>query len=99
VKPAALTTLGNHVLEHCRRVLIAVAELEACTTKNAKPAGSLKVGVAHGLGEIVLTAPLDSLRRSFSQIKLQISSNWSVDLIESVRSGALDCAVGAHYHN
>jgi DNA-binding transcriptional LysR family regulator len=65
VKPAALTSLGSHVLEHCRRVLTAVAELEACTTKAADPAGDLKAGVAHGLGEIVLTTPLDALRRTF----------------------------------
>ncbi len=29
IKPAVLTALGNHVLEHCRRVLATVAELEA----------------------------------------------------------------------
>ncbi|SEP49964.1 DNA-binding transcriptional regulator, LysR family [Rhodospirillales bacterium URHD0017] len=94
VKPAILTSLGNHVLEYCRRVLAAVAELEACTTSAADPAGSLKMGIAHGLGEIVLTTPLDALRRTFPRIRLQVSSNWSVDLIEGARSGALDCAVG-----
>jgi DNA-binding transcriptional LysR family regulator len=94
VKPAALTALGNHVLEHCRRVLTAVAELEACTTSAADPAGDLRAGVAHGLGEMVLTTPLDALRRTFPRIRLQVSSNWSTDLIEEVRSGALDCAVG-----
>jgi DNA-binding transcriptional LysR family regulator len=94
VKPAALTALGSHVLVHCRRVLAAVVELEACTTNAADPAGDLKVGVAHGLGEIVLTTPLDALRQAFPRISLQISSNWSADLIDAVRSGALDAAVG-----
>jgi DNA-binding transcriptional LysR family regulator len=94
VKPAILTSLGSHVLEHCRRVLTAVVELEACTTDAADPAGNLKAGVAHGLGEIVLTTPLDALRRTFPRIRLQISSSWSADLIEDVRSGSLDFAVG-----
>ena len=94
VKPAALTSLGSHVLEHCRRVLAAVVELEACTTNAADPSGDLKAGVAHGLGEMVLTTPLDALRRTFSRIRLQISSNWSADLIEDVRNGSLDFAVG-----
>ncbi|WP_050626968.1 LysR family transcriptional regulator [Bradyrhizobium viridifuturi] len=94
VKPAVLTALGNHVLEHCRRVLTAVAELEACTTGAADPAGDLKAGIAHGLGEMVLTTPLDALHRTFPRIKLQISSNWSAGLIEDVRNGSLDCAVG-----
>ena len=39
VKPATLTSLGSHVLERCRRVLAAVAELKACTAKAADPAG------------------------------------------------------------
>jgi DNA-binding transcriptional LysR family regulator len=94
VKPAVLTSLGRHVLEHCRRVLTAVAELEACATVAADPAGDLKAGVAHGLGEMVLTAPLDALRRAFPRIRLQISSNWSTNLIEDVRNGSLDCALG-----
>jgi DNA-binding transcriptional LysR family regulator len=94
VKPATLTSLGSHVLERCRRVLTAVAELEACTAKAADPAGDLKAGVAHGLGEMVMTSPLDALRRTFPRIRLQIGSNWSTDLIEDVRSGGLDCAVG-----
>jgi DNA-binding transcriptional LysR family regulator len=94
VKPAALTALGNHVLEHCRRVLAAIAELEACTTSVADPTGALKVGIAHGLGEMVLATPLDALRRAFPRIRLQISSNWSTELIEEIRSGAIDCAVG-----
>lgn len=94
VKPAVLTSLGSHVLEHCRRVLTAVAELEACAAKAADPAGDLKAGVAHGLGEIVLTTPLDALRQMYPRIRLQISSDWTTNLIEDVRSGALDCAVG-----
>jgi DNA-binding transcriptional LysR family regulator len=94
VKPAVLTTLGNHVLEHCRRVLAAVAELEACTTSAADPAGELKIGVAHGLGEMVLTTPVEALRRHYARLRLQISSNWSAGLIEEVRSGAIDCAIG-----
>jgi DNA-binding transcriptional LysR family regulator len=94
VKPAKLTSFGIHVLEHCRRVLAAVAELEACSGKASEPSGNMKVGVAHGLGEMVLTSPFDALRRTFPRLRLQVSSSWSTDLIEEVRSGALDCAVG-----
>ncbi len=94
VKPAILTAHGNAVLEHCRRVLVATAELEACATGAADPAGELRVGVAHGLGDIVLTAPLDAVRRSFPRVRMQVSASWSTGLIEAVRSGAIDCAVG-----
>lgn len=94
VKPPVLTSLGQHVLEKSRRVLAALAELEACAQKVTDPSGDLKLGVAHGLGEMVLTSPLDTLRRAFPRIRLQVSSNWSKNLIEEVRSGQIDCAVG-----
>jgi DNA-binding transcriptional LysR family regulator len=42
----------------------------------------------------VLTAPLDALRRSFSRLRMQLSADWSAGLIEAVRGGAIDCAVG-----
>lgn len=63
-------------------------------TAALNPTGTLKIGVAHGLGETVLTSPFDTLRQAFSKVKLQISSDWSVDLIEDVRTGAIQCAVG-----
>jgi DNA-binding transcriptional LysR family regulator len=94
VKPAVLTASGRHILEHCRRVLSAVAELEACATNAIDPSGELRTGVAHGLGEIVLTTPLDAIRRKFPRIRLQVSSNWSTGLIDELRGGGLDCAVG-----
>lgn len=94
VKPAVLTSLGRHVLEHCRRVLAAVAELEASATHAAGPAGTLRIGVAHGFGGMVLTSPLDALRRTFPRLQLQVSSAWTADLVERVRAGALDLAVG-----
>lgn len=43
---------------------------------------------------MVLSSPLEALRRHFQRIRLQISSNWSSGLIEDVRSGAVDCAIG-----
>ncbi|MFM8749600.1 LysR family transcriptional regulator [Rhabdaerophilum sp.] len=94
VKPAILTAAGRHVLEHCRRVLSAVAELESCALSAADPSGELRIGVAHGLGEMVLTTPLDAIRRKFPRIRLQVSSNWSAGLIGDLRGGSLDCAIG-----
>jgi DNA-binding transcriptional LysR family regulator len=93
-RPSALTPIGRQVLEHCRRVLKAVAELEASTSSAGKPAGNLRIGIAYGLGEMVLSSPLDDLQRRFPKVRLQVSSNWTARLIEEVRNGALDCAVG-----
>jgi DNA-binding transcriptional LysR family regulator len=92
-KPPILTPAGRQALEHCRRILKAVAELEA-SVRHGEPTGDLRVGIAHGLGEVVLGTPLDGLRRRLPGVRLQISSNWTRQLIEDVRAGALDCAIG-----
>jgi len=93
-KPPVLTPAGRQVLEHCRRILKAVAELEASVSNAGEPAGDLRIGIAHGLGEVVLGTPLERLQRRLPGIRLQVSSNWTSRLIEEVRSGALDCAIG-----
>jgi DNA-binding transcriptional LysR family regulator len=93
-KPAVLTPAGRQVLEHCRRVLAAVAELEASTSGTQQPEGDLRIGIAHGHAEIVLSSPLDDLRRRYPKVLLRVSSDWTSALIGDVHSGALDCAVG-----
>jgi DNA-binding transcriptional LysR family regulator len=94
VKPPILTPAGSQVLEHCRRVLKAVAELGASASAAGQPTGDLRIGIAHGLGEVVLGSPLEDLRRRFPSVRLRVSSNWTTRLIEDVRNGALDCAIG-----
>jgi DNA-binding transcriptional LysR family regulator len=94
VKPAVLTAFGTEILAQCCRVLAAVAALEASAATGGEPCGTLKLGIAHGLGETVLLTPLDIVRQAFSRVRLQILSDWSSQLIEGVRSGALDAAIG-----
>src|SRR6266404_5786209 len=91
-KPPVLTPLGRQVLESCRRVLMAVEELKA-TASPGVPRGEFRIGVAHGLADVALSAPLDELRQRYPQVRLRISAGWTIHLIEGLRSGALDCAV------
>jgi DNA-binding transcriptional LysR family regulator len=42
---------------------------------------------------VVLSSPLDELGQRYPQVRLRISANWTMHLIEEVRSGALDCAI------
>ncbi|HEV7275666.1 MAG TPA: LysR family transcriptional regulator [Devosiaceae bacterium] len=93
VKPAVLTGVGNQVLEHCRRVINAVADLETAASDAGNPAGDLRVGVAHGLEGVLLTGPLQVLRERFQRLRLQVAANWTAGLLDQVRSGELDCAV------
>lgn len=92
-KPSILTPEGRRVLEGCRQVLKAVAELKL-TTSVGQPSGEIRLGIAHGLAEIALSAPIDALRKRFPGVRPRVISHWTTWLIEQVRNGALDCAVG-----
>lgn len=92
-KPPVLTPAGRQALEYCRRVLAAVGDLKASIAETGKPAGELRVGMAHGFAEIVISSPLDDLRRRFPDLQLRVSCDWTKRLVEDVRNGGLDCAV------
>src|SRR5437773_3998939 len=55
-KPPVLTPLGRQVLESCRRVLKA-------SSFPGEPTGEFRIGIAHGLAEVMLSSPLDALRQ------------------------------------
>jgi DNA-binding transcriptional LysR family regulator len=93
VKPAVLTGLGSRVLDSCLRILSELDELEEIASNDRDPAGTLRIGVAHGLEELLLSSALNRLSEEYKRLRLQISSDWTAGLIATVRSGALDCAV------
>lgn len=93
-KPPVLTPAGRKALEYCRAVLKAVAELKTGIAQGGEVSGKLRIGVAHGLDEVVVGKPLDALRKRFPNVRLQVRSDWTRVLIEEVRTGALDCAIG-----
>jgi len=94
VKPPVLTSSGRQVLERCRLVLSSIKDLAATASSASIPVGELRIGVAQGLGDLVLGAPLDKLRGQYPGLMLSVVSNWSAALAQDVRVGALDCAVG-----
>jgi DNA-binding transcriptional LysR family regulator len=92
-RPFALTEAGRAVLERCRRVLHAVRDVRSASDGDALPAREVRVGVAHALTEVTLTEPVDRVRRAFPRVSLSLSTGWSRDLLERVRTRALDGAV------
>src|SRR5215831_14757683 len=91
-RPISLTTAGRAALDHCRRLLKDVKEVRAVTA-NGLPAGEVRIGVAHALTEVTLAEPVGEVRRKFPNIALRLSTGWSRDLLERVRTRAVDAAV------
>ena len=92
-RPITLTTAGHAALDRCRRLLNDVQEVRAATANGRFPAGEIRIGVAHALTEVTLTEPIGQVRRKFSNLALRLSTGWSRDLLERVRTRAVDAAV------
>jgi DNA-binding transcriptional LysR family regulator len=92
-RPITLTVVGQAALERCRRLLNDVREVRAVTGNGRGPAGELRIGVAHALTEVTLTEPVGEVRRKFPNIALRLSTGWSRELLERVRTRAVDAAV------
>src|ERR1700691_1926783 len=61
-RPAVLTTAGQSALEKCRRLLVDMNEVRPAVSNGPAPLADVRVGVAHALGEIVLTEPIRVVR-------------------------------------
>lgn len=92
-RPVSLTGPGQVVLERCRRLLNDFREVRAAAANGHLPMEEVKIGVAHALTELTLTEPIEEVRRKFPKVALRLLTGWSHDLLERVRSGALDAAV------
>lgn len=92
-KPLALTRDGERALAHARRVLTASDDLSDAFAATARPQGTLRLGVSHVLANLAAYRPLDTLRAAFPDLVPQLHSDWSLPLIEQVRTGALDGAL------
>lgn len=92
-RPVALTKVGQAALERCRRVLNDVREVRVAASNGGPLRGEFRVGVAHALTEFTLIEPVGELRRAFPHLGLQLTTGWSREVLERVRSGGLDAAV------
>jgi DNA-binding transcriptional LysR family regulator len=92
-RPLRLTASGRAALERCRRLLGHIRELRAAATNGNLPRGELRIGVAHALTEFALAEPVERVQRKFPQVALLLRTGWSRDLLERVRTSALDGAV------
>lgn len=92
-RPVVLTGAGQAALARCRRLLNDVREVRAAASNGGLLSEEFKVGVAHALTEFTLTEPVGELRRKFPHLGLRLSTGWSREVLERVRTGVLDAAV------
>jgi DNA-binding transcriptional LysR family regulator len=92
VRPLTLTEPGRRALAECRRILAAAEQLQHVGDRSDEASGELRLGVAHALTELVLVTPVKRVAADWPNVRWNVSTAWSHELIERVRSGALDAA-------
>lgn len=92
-KPPSITATGQSVLEQGRGLLRSFEALKASTSSTGEPAGTFKLGLAHGLAVGSIAAPLRRMTDRFPQLHPQIAADMTQNLLERVRNGDLDAAV------
>lgn len=92
-RPFALTDIGQAAIERCRRLVATRDELKSLAQAGVLPTRECRIGVAHALTEFALAEPVDELRKVYPSVVLRLFTGWSNDLVQRVRSGALDAAV------
>jgi DNA-binding transcriptional LysR family regulator len=91
-RPLQLTTAGKATYESAKPVLSSVDDLKSAVIHDGEPSGSFRFGVVRGLGEGVLTGPIEALTKEFPLLGLQAYSQWSNPLLDKIRARALDVA-------
>jgi DNA-binding transcriptional LysR family regulator len=92
-RPFALTDTGQLAVERCRRMVALRDELKSLSQEGGALARECRIGIAHALTELALQEPVDEMRRAFPAIALRLFTGWSREIVERVRSGALDAGV------
>jgi DNA-binding transcriptional LysR family regulator len=98
-KPPTLTPSGRIALEHCRHLLKVLTELKESVNEIAEPSGNFRLGVAFGATDLVLSEPIDLLRKGYPELKIEVIADWTGNLIRQTEAGAIDAAIILRPHD
>jgi DNA-binding transcriptional LysR family regulator len=91
-RPLQPTRAGLETYTFAKQVLNSVSDLKAAVVDDGEPSGNFRLGVARGLGGVVLTESICCLRTEYPKLSIQAFSRWSSVLIEQLMSRTLDAA-------
>lgn len=91
-KPLRPTLAGREAYEHGRRVIQSIEDLRSHAAPNGAIRGELRIGVSLDLSEAALAGPIDSLRETFPDLSVRITTGWSPGLSEEVLRNQIDAA-------
>jgi LysR family hydrogen peroxide-inducible transcriptional activator len=89
-----VTPLGNEVVLQAQSVLEQAANIKEIAKRGKDPlAGALKLGVIYTIGPYLLPDLVRNIIAKTPQMPLMLQENFTVKLLELLRTGELDCAI------
>jgi DNA-binding transcriptional LysR family regulator len=92
-RPPVPTAMGLRVYEQALPILVAVEELVAMTKEKTDPAGTLRLGMAHGISDFMLSEAAEGVQTAFPRLDLRLRVNWTGGLFQQLLDGSLDAAL------
>jgi LysR family hydrogen peroxide-inducible transcriptional activator len=92
----SVTPLGEAIVQQAQRVLEDAAEIKQIARRGKDPlAGPLKLGIIYTIGPYLLPELVRHAIRLSPQMPLMLQENFTVKLLDMLRTGELDCAIMA----
>ncbi|GAB7535990.1 LysR substrate-binding domain-containing protein [Burkholderia sp. 22PA0099] len=92
-KPPRPTDLGRRVHDQCRAVLREVDALREMVRATQPPAGTFRLGLTHGIGELLLPGLVAMLRARWPSLAPRVETGWAGPLLDRLALGELDAAL------
>ena len=92
-RPPAVTALGRRVYEQALPILRAVDELCSLAREDAEPHGTVRLGVSHAVGDVILAEAVERLATDFPRLDVRLRAGSGEVLAQQVADGDLDAAV------
>jgi len=92
----SVTHLGEAIVRQAQQVLEDAAEIKQIARRGKDPlAGPLKLGIIYTIGPYLLPELVRHAIRLTPQMPLMLQENFTVKLLDMLRTGELDCAIMA----
>ncbi len=89
-----VTPLGEEIVRQAQSVLEQASQIKEIAKRGKDPlAGSLKLGVIYTIAPYLLPALVRQVIARTPQMPLTLQENFTVKLIEMLRTGEIDCAI------
>ncbi len=92
----SVTPLGAEIVRQAQSVLEQASAIKEIAKRGKDPlAGALRLGIIYTIGPYLLPELVKSVIEDYPQMPLMLQENFTVKLLEMLRTGELDCAIMA----